>query len=83
MYRVTAAETFPHSPEVLLDLCRRFHVRRLDLFGSAATGRGFDPVRSDLDMLVTFDPLASADYADAYFGPREALEALAGARSIS
>ena len=37
------------------ELCRRFSVRRLDLFGSAATGR-FDPDRSDLDFLVEFEP---------------------------
>lgn len=36
------------------DLCRRFHVRRLDLFGSA-TGDDFDRARSDLDFLVEFD----------------------------
>jgi uncharacterized protein with HEPN domain/predicted nucleotidyltransferase len=35
--------------------CRRFGVRQLDLFGSAATGR-FDPGRSDLDFLVDFAP---------------------------
>src|SRR5882762_7832611 len=35
-------------------LCRRFHVRRLDLFGSAARD-DFDPARSDLDFLVEFD----------------------------
>jgi predicted nucleotidyltransferase len=35
-------------------LCRRFHVRRLDLFGSAARG-DFDPRRSDIDFLVEFD----------------------------
>jgi uncharacterized protein len=75
---MTVAETFPHDPEVLLDPCRRFYVRRLDLFGSAATGHGFDSGRSDLDILVTFDPLSPADYADAYFGLREALEALSG-----
>jgi uncharacterized protein with HEPN domain/predicted nucleotidyltransferase len=39
----------------LRKLCRRFGVRRLDLFGSAATGR-FDPARSDLDFLVDFAP---------------------------
>jgi hypothetical protein len=40
-------------------LCRRCAVRRLDLFGSAATGR-FDLERSDLDFLVVghlSDPL--------------------------
>lgn len=39
----------------LRELCRRFGVRRLDLFGSATTGR-FDPARSDLDFLVEFAP---------------------------
>ena len=34
-------------------LCRRFHVKRLEIFGSAVTGR-FDPSRSDLDFLVDF-----------------------------
>jgi uncharacterized protein len=34
-------------------LCRRYDVARLELFGSAATGR-FDPLTSDLDFLVTF-----------------------------
>ena len=35
-------------------LCRRHHVRRLELFGSAARGTDFDPARSDLDFLVEF-----------------------------
>jgi uncharacterized protein with HEPN domain/predicted nucleotidyltransferase len=39
----------------LRELCCRFDVRRLDLFGSAATGR-FDPAHSDLDFLVDFAP---------------------------
>jgi len=48
-------------------LCRRYNVRRLDLFGSAVAGN-FEPGRSDLDFLVAFEPLAPAAYADAYFG---------------
>src|SRR5271157_2475989 len=35
-------------------LCRRFHVRRLDLFGSAARGE-FVLEWSDVDFLVEFD----------------------------
>jgi predicted nucleotidyltransferase len=66
------------APDALAGLCRRFRVRRLDLFGSAATGRGFDAARSDLDLLVAFESLEPADYADAYFGLRAALETLAG-----
>jgi len=58
-------------------LCRRFHVRRLDLFGSAADGR-FDPAHSDLDFLVAFEELPDRAYADAYFGLRDALSELFG-----
>ncbi|MBS0640320.1 MAG: nucleotidyltransferase domain-containing protein [Proteobacteria bacterium] len=64
------------SRDALRAVCRRFHVRRLDVFGSAATGKGFDPNRSDLDVLVEFETLPSGEYADAYFGLQEALEAL-------
>jgi predicted nucleotidyltransferase len=35
-------------------LCRKFHVRRLEIFGSAVDG-SFDPTRSVLDFLVVFD----------------------------
>jgi predicted nucleotidyltransferase len=63
-----------HSAE-LADLCRRYRVQRLELFGSAANDR-FDPATSDLDFLVEFQPLAAGEHADAYFGLRESLEAL-------
>ncbi len=59
----------------LRELCTRYGVRRLELFGSAATG-GFDSGRSDLDFLVEFLPLKSGQYADAYWGLKEELEAL-------
>ena len=39
-------------------LCRRHHVVRLELFGSAATGE-WDPDHSDLDFLVKLDKSAS------------------------
>ena len=53
--------------------CRRFHVQRLDLFGSAATG-GFDSATSDVDFLLELEPLSDAEYVAAWFGLREALE---------
>jgi len=59
------------------ELCRLFHVKRLELFGSAARG-GFDPDSSDLDFLVEFAAVAPGDYADAYFSLKEALETLFG-----
>ena len=55
-------------------LCRRFHVRRLDAFGSAASGHMHEG--SDLDFLVEFEPLPQGRYADAYFGLLEALQTL-------
>jgi predicted nucleotidyltransferase len=64
--------------EELRELCYRFHVRRLDLFGSAARG-DFDPERSDIDFLVEFDRrFPEALSLRTYFGLKETLEALFG-----
>lgn len=38
----------------IAEICRRYGVRRLDLFGSAARGTDFDPESSDADFLVDF-----------------------------
>ena len=61
----------------IVALCRRYHVRRLDLFGSA-TGDRFDPGRSDVDFVLEYLPEAKPLYPDAYFGLKEDLEALLG-----
>ncbi len=58
--------------EKVAELCRRFGVRRLDVFGSAAGDR-FDPDRSDLDFLVEFDLPDPVDHAQACFGLLSAL----------
>jgi predicted nucleotidyltransferase len=60
-------------------LCRQCGVRRLDLFGSAATG-GFDRASSDVDCLVEFGPLAPGERAEAFFCLLEGLERLLGRR---
>jgi hypothetical protein len=62
--------------EELRDLCTRFHVARLELFGSAAAGE-FRP-ESDIDFLVEFEELHPGDHANHYFGLLEALEAVFG-----
>jgi len=59
----------------LAELCRRYRVRQLRLFGSAATG-AFAPATSDLDFVAEFADTQSADYADRYFDFAEALEHL-------
>ena len=56
--------------------CRRFHLRRLDVFGSAARAAEFDPAQSDLDFLVEFQPLQPGAYVDAFFSLKESLEQL-------
>jgi predicted nucleotidyltransferase len=65
-----------HRPE-LTHLCRQFHVKTLELFGSA-TQETYDPVCSDLDFLVDFLPLEPGPHAKAYFGLWFALKQLFG-----
>jgi hypothetical protein len=48
----------------LADLCRRFKVERLELFGSAATG-SFQSGSSDLDFIVRFSAASAGSYLDA------------------
>lgn len=63
--------------EALERLCRQFHVRRLELFGSAASGRD-RPGESDFDFLVEFEPLPPGEHANSYFGLLFGLEDLFG-----
>lgn len=65
-----------HQPEIV-ELCREFHVKRLELFGSAIKA-GFHLERSDFDFLVEFAPLSMDAYASAFFGFRAKLEELLG-----
>jgi len=69
---------FEKSKPALAELCRRFDVRRLYLFGSG-TGARFDLNTSDLDFLVELaDRQPTKSYADRYLGLAEALERLFG-----
>ena len=51
----------------IIELCKRFHVRRLWVFGSILTNRFND--RSDVDLCVDFDKskIDVFDYADNFF----------------
>jgi len=60
--------------ESLNNLCKQYRVQRLEVFGSALTGEGFDSESSDLDFLVEFLPLQPGEHADCYFGLLEALQ---------
>ena len=65
-----------HRAEIA-DLCRRFHVSRLDVFGSAARVVDFDPARSDIDILVSYAPDKQPSAWD-HFALRDALSDLLG-----
>jgi predicted nucleotidyltransferase len=66
----------------IADLCRRHHVRSLDVFGSAASGELFDPSQSDVDFVVEFEERAAlGPWLSEYFRFKEALEELCG-RSV-
>lgn len=49
------------------ELCRRYAVRRLDLFGSGVR-EDFNPQSSDLDFLVEFDNFTVENAADRFLG---------------
>jgi predicted nucleotidyltransferase len=69
-------QTIEAKRDVLGELCVRFHVARLEIFGSAATGDLRED--SDLDFLVEFRRVGSMTPADQYFGLLQALEELFG-----
>lgn len=58
------------------EICRRHHVRKLEVFGSV-TRSDFDPSRSDVDLIAHFED-EREDLVDAFFGLKEELEALFG-----
>ena len=64
------------NKDAIVALCRQYGVRRLALFGSAATGT-FDPATSDLDFVLEFSDygpgvarrfILFADALEAVFG---------------
>ena len=58
-------------------ICRRYGVRRLEVFGSAARADDFDPSTSDADFLVEFaSDVQPGLYA--FFGAKADLEKLLG-----
>lgn len=63
----------PHLAEIA-EICKRYGVRRLELFGSATTD-AFDPRRSDFDFLLEFNANPS-NLFNRYFGLKESLESL-------
>ena len=61
----------------LRELCERYGVEKLELFGSAARGE-FDPAHSDLDFIVQMTGRREPGYASRFCDFADALEVLYG-----
>lgn len=64
--------------EQLAELCRRYDVVRLEVFGSAARGTDFNPDTSDADFLVEFAPDSNLPPLEQFFGLVDALSVALG-----
>lgn len=69
----------PDQRQAVEAICRRYHVRRLSLFGSAATGE--ERPDSDVDLLVEFEP-GKAPSGFALVDMQEELSRALGGRRI-
>jgi predicted nucleotidyltransferase len=65
-----------HHVEIV-ELCRRYRIKRLELFGSAASG-DFNTETSDVDFFYEFDESDLSDIADRFFDLKDQLEATLG-----
>jgi predicted nucleotidyltransferase len=61
--------------------CRHYQVLPMHLFGSALRDN-FDPSRSDLDLLVAFEPIDPGALVPAYFSLEQQLASSQGRRWI-
>ncbi|MEO7298524.1 MAG: nucleotidyltransferase domain-containing protein [Verrucomicrobiota bacterium] len=61
------------NQDAVAEVCRKFGVARLEVFGSAVRG-DFDMHKSDLDFIANFLPPLHPGVSDRFFGFTEALE---------
>lgn len=66
--------SFSENIEQIIKLCKIHHVKTLHAFGSIVNDRFND--NSDIDLLVSFEPLEFGEYADNYFNLIENFETL-------
>jgi predicted nucleotidyltransferase len=63
------------NKEKLIELCKKYRVAELDLFGSVTT-EDFDEEKSDIDFLVEFKETVAQDRFDNFFNFLEELRQL-------
>lgn len=71
-------ELLQDNQTAIADLCRQYRIRKLEVFGSAATG-AFDPATSDVDFVVDLGEYERG-VAKRFLHFAYALEALLGRR---
>lgn len=64
-----------NKKDKLTELCKRYRVAELDVFGSATTD-DFDEEKSDIDFLVQFEQTVTKDRFDNFFSLLEELKQL-------
>lgn len=74
-YFQTVKFIIDNKKEKLIELCKRYRVAELDVFGSVTTD-DFDEERSDIDFLVQFEQTVSKDRFDNFFNLLEELKQL-------
>lgn len=65
-----------YQEESLNNLCRKYHVDKMYLFGSALTSNFND--KSDIDILVKFKPIELNLYFENYLNLKDNLKSLFG-----
>lgn len=68
-----------NNRDELIELCKRYHVLTLEVFGSAATG-DYRPGESDIDLLAEFDHDAPMSALDQYLGFLNDTQSLLGCK---
>ncbi|MDD2767975.1 MAG: nucleotidyltransferase domain-containing protein [Methylococcus sp.] len=64
--------------QAIAELCRRYDVHRLEVFGSTARGVDFDPARSDAHFLVEFSTESGGTTLKTFFRLQSELSQLLG-----
>lgn len=62
------------NKDKISSLCKTYNVKELFAFGSVCTDRFND--KSDIDLLIVFNKMDYADYADSYFNLADEFEEL-------
>ena len=74
---VSMQHILPKYKDKISELCRKFGVVRLEIFGSVARN-DFNPDSSDIDLVASFSNTRAPGYADRYLDFAQSLEELLG-----